>query len=140
MRVVLDTNVVVSGLLWGGNPGRMLRAGRRENLKLFTSLPLLEELTNIMSRPKFKKRIAASQLSIDQLIDSYAELTSLVRPLDVPRLAPDVDDDVVIGTALAAKADLLVTGDQAFLAMMVHEHVRLVSVSDALDALSSLQR
>jgi predicted nucleic acid-binding protein len=55
-------------------------------------------------RPKFEKKIAASLLSVDQLVDLYAELVVLIRPTPLPRIAPDPDDHVVIGTALSAKA------------------------------------
>ena len=52
--------------------------------------------------------------TIDQLVDRYAELEVLVRPALVPRITPGPDDDVVIGTALAAKADCIVTPDFNF--------------------------
>ncbi len=107
MRLVLDTNVVTSALLWNGPPRQLLRAGRGGEVTFFSSAPLLAELTDILSRPKFDRKIAASLLSVDQIVDLYAELVALVRPTLVPRLAPDPDDDVVIGTALAAKADSL---------------------------------
>jgi putative PIN family toxin of toxin-antitoxin system len=106
MRLVLDTNVVASALLWDGKPRRLMRAGRREDVRLFTSAPLLAELTEILLRPKFEKKIAADLLSVDQLVDLYAELAFLVRPVPVSRIAPDPDDDVVIGTALAVKSGL----------------------------------
>lgn len=106
MRLVLDTNVVASALLWDGPPRRLFEAGRGETIRLFTSPPLLAELTDILARPKFGKKISASLLSVDQIVGLYAELAALVLPAPVPRTAPDPDDDVVIGTALAAKADL----------------------------------
>jgi putative PIN family toxin of toxin-antitoxin system len=58
MRLVLDTNIVVSGLLWDGAPRRLLRAAASANVLLFISPPLLEELTDVLSRRKFEKRIA----------------------------------------------------------------------------------
>jgi putative PIN family toxin of toxin-antitoxin system len=88
-------------------------------------------------RPKFAKKIAASLLSVDQLVDLYAELVALVRPTPVPRLAPDPDDDVVIGTAPAAKAKFIVTGDRALLSVAEYEGGRIISVSQALDAVAS---
>jgi putative PIN family toxin of toxin-antitoxin system len=136
MRLVLDTNVVASALLWDGSPRQLLRAGRGGDAILFTSAPLLAELTDILSRPKFAKKIAASLLSVDQLVDLYAELVALVRPTPVPRLAPDPDDDVVIGTALAAKAKFIVTGDRALLSVAEYEGGRIISVTEALDAVA----
>src|SRR5271165_3539560 len=137
MRVVLDTNVVASALLWDGTPRQLLRVGRGKDVQLFTSAALLAELTDILSRSKFNKKIAASLLSVDQLVDLYSELAALVRPIPVPRMAPDPDDDVVIGTALAAKADFIVTGDRALLTLAEYEGGRIISVSEALRSLIS---
>jgi putative PIN family toxin of toxin-antitoxin system len=133
MRWVLDTNVVASGLLWDGNPRQLKRLARDGVVKLFTSPALLAELTEILSRRKFEKKIAASLFSIDQLVDLCAEFVSLVRPIPVPRIAPDPDDDMVIGTAMAAKANLVVTGDQPFLSVREYRGVRIVSVREALE-------
>ncbi len=132
MRLVLDTNVVASALLWGGVPRLLLQAARGKRVELFTSTPLLAELTDILGRRKFEKKIVASTLSVDQIVDRYAELTVLVRPTPVPRIAPDPDDDVVIGTALAATADGVVTGDRLLLSVAAHEGVRIISVSEAV--------
>jgi len=138
MRLVLDTNVVASALLWGGSPRRLLHLSVSKKDVLFTSAPLLAELTDILSRSKFSKKITASLLTVDQIVDLYAELAALVRPVSVPRLAPDPDDDVVIGTAIAAKADFIVTGDKALLSVADYEGGRIVSVNEALDAMLSM--
>jgi len=126
MRLVLDTNVVASALLWGGEPGRLLRLARERRIAAFTSTALLAELADILGRRKFEYKIAASLMSVDQLVDRYADLASVVR---------DPDDDVVIGTALAARADLVVTGDRSLLAVGAHRDVRILGVSEALAAI-----
>jgi uncharacterized protein len=136
MRLVLDTNVVASALLWGGVPRLLLQAAREKRVELFTSTALLAELTDILGRRKFEKKIAASLLTVDQLVDRYAELTVLVRPAQTPRIAPDPDDDVVIGTALAAKAEFIVTGDRPLLLLSAYQGVRIASVSDAVRAMA----
>jgi len=119
-------------MLWGGSPKLLLQAGREKRVELYTSTPLLAELTDILSRRKFEKKIAASLQTVDQLVDRYVELVSVVRPTSIPRTAPDPDDDVVIGTALAAKADLLVTGDRSLLSVGEHHGVRIVGVAETL--------
>jgi predicted nucleic acid-binding protein len=57
----------------------------------------------------------------------------LVRPSPTARLAPDPDDDVVIGTARAARADYVVTGDKGLLSVGTYEGGRIVTVSEALE-------
>ena len=137
MRLVLDTNVVASGLLWDGAPRRILRAGRTPGVSFYTSGPLIAELAEILSRPKFEKKIAASMFSVEQLVELYAELAALVRAASVPRIAPDADDDVVIGTALAAKADVIVSGDRKLLSVSEYEGIRIISVEEATDAIAN---
>ena len=138
MRLVLDTNVVASAVLWGGVPRLLLHAGRERRVELFTCTALLAELTDILGRRKFDKKIAASALTVDQLVDRYAALAALVRPTPMPRVAPDPDDDVVIGTALAAKADLIVTGDKPLLSVTEYQGVRIVGVSQAVQLIGTV--
>lgn len=132
MRLVLDTNVVASALLRNGSPRLLLRAGRERRIQLFTGTSLLAELTDILGRPKFEKKIAASTFSVDQLVDRYSELAAVVRPTPIPPTAPDPDDDIVIGTALAAKADAIVTGDRPLLSVAFYQGVRIIGVNEAV--------
>jgi predicted nucleic acid-binding protein len=76
-------------------------------------------------------------LSFDQLVDRYAEVASLVRPSVVPRIAPDPDDDAVIGTAVAAKADSIVTGDRSLLSVAEYQGVRIIGVSEAVQIITT---
>jgi hypothetical protein len=106
MRLVADTNVVASALLWGGIPGQLLHAAREKRIALFTSTPLLAELADILSRRKFTKKIAASGFTVEQLVERYALLAAPVHPAPTPRTVQDPDDDAVIATALAAQANI----------------------------------
>ena len=135
MRLVLDTNVVVSGLLWDGSPRQLLKTGSHEGIRFFTSAQLLAELSRTLFYEKLRGKIAASGFSVEQLVDRYSKLASVVMPSAVPRFAPDPDDDVVIGTALAAKAALIVTGDKSLLSVGEYEGGRIVTVGEALGAI-----
>jgi len=67
MRLVLDTNVVVSAMLWGGRPRLLLDAARADPVRLFTSATLLAALDETLRYPKFRGKIDASRLAIEQL-------------------------------------------------------------------------
>ena len=84
-----------------------LHASREKRIALYTSTPTLAELSDILARRKFVRRIAASLLSIERLVsvDAYAHLAALVRPSVLAGIAPDADDDVLTAIALGAKAD-----------------------------------
>lgn len=136
MRLVLDTNVIVSALLWSGVPRQLLRTLVESDVLLFSSTPLLAELRDVLCRAKFEKRVAFLRSSSEELVDLYARCVSLVRPLPVLRLTPDPDDDLVIGTAIAAKATLIVTGDKPFLSVGTYEGGRIVTVRQALEIIA----
>jgi hypothetical protein len=135
MRLVLDTNVVVSALLWNGKPRQLLNAAREGRVDLFTSVPLLEELTVVLERRKFETKIAASGQAIDALVDRNAELSKVLKPEPTERIAADPDDDVVIGTALAAKADWIVSGDAHLPDLKAYQGIRILAAADALASL-----
>lgn len=122
---------------WGGNPKLLLQARREQRVELFTSVAMLAELTAILARPKFANKLAASLLTVDQLVDGYAALTRVVRPLPTPRIVADPDDDVVIGTALAAHADLLVTGDRGLHDVGTYQGIRIVTVAAAIGIITA---
>lgn len=135
---VLDTNVVIAGLLWDGPPYSLLtRATKRQNIVLAASVILLAELSDTLALPKFRKRIAGAATSVDELVAHYRALTALVNPRDVPRLVTDdVDDDHVIAAAVAARATHIVTGDRAHLLPIgTHGDILIVSPRQCLDLL-----
>lgn len=137
VRLVLDTNVVASAMLWGGRPRILLHAAQDKRVQLFTSTAMLLELAEILARPKFAARITASMLTVDQLVERYALLTKVVRPIPLQGVAPDPDDDVVIATALAARAECIVTGDKPLLGVMTYQGVRIVGVGKAVERIEA---
>jgi putative PIN family toxin of toxin-antitoxin system len=123
-------------MLWTGSPRRIWTAAQHGEIELFTSAALIKELRDVLSRSKCAMRLAEVGFSAGHLMKLYSNVATLLDPSLVPRLAPDPDDDVVIGTALAAKADFIVTGDRTLLTVAGYEGVRIVSVSEALDAIA----
>jgi len=140
MLWVLDTNIVASGLLWNGTPARLLDAAQTDKVALFTSLILLAELTRILRREKFSKAIAASGLTLDALVLGYAELATPVTLVPiVPMILDDPDDDHMLACALAAQANLIVSGDHHLLDLKTYQGIRIVTASEALQLLTAKQ-
>lgn len=84
MRAVVDTNVVVSALIWGGTPFKLLQAAIDQDIALYTSPALLAELRAVLARDHLARRLAQQQTSVDQAIRLYGELTIPVTPLTTP--------------------------------------------------------
>jgi len=133
MRAVLDTNVVVSALIWGGTPFALFEAATAGDLLLYTSPALLEELRDVLTRSHLASRLESRRTSIEQALALYATLATTVEPATILRIvANDSDDDEVIAAAIEAKADIIVSGDRHLLALGQHMGIRLMKPAEAL--------
>lgn len=140
MRIVLDTNVVLSALLWRGTPHHVLAAiGQRCSIQLYSSTALLEELADVLTRPSATKRLALVGRSAREVLADYVETIELVEPSSVPRVVlGDVDDDQVIAAAVAARADLIVSGDRKHLLPLgTHQGIDIVEAAEAVRRITS---
>jgi putative PIN family toxin of toxin-antitoxin system len=137
MRVVTDTNIVVSGLLWLGPPRQILEASRAGKVSLFTSTTLLAELHDVLGREKLARRLLEANVQIDELVLGYAALASVIRPADIGAvISDDPDDDAVLACAVAAKADFIVSGDRHLLALGEFRAIRILTASEFLNRLT----
>ena len=84
MRIVADTNTVLSGLLWQGAPRRLLDLARERKITLCTSLELLAELAEVVARDKFAERLRAAGVSAIELVQDYPRLTETVTSDALP--------------------------------------------------------
>lgn len=135
---MLDTNVVASGLLWaGGPPAQLIEAAETGAIELVTSKPLLAELARILARRKFARAVAASTLSVDALVLGYAELTTIVEPAEIAPTSTDPDDDAVLACALAAQADLVVSGDPDLLNLKRFHDIAIMTPRQAVERIAA---
>jgi putative PIN family toxin of toxin-antitoxin system len=135
VRVVLDTNVVDSGLLWKNTPRQLLDAVRDGRLTAFTSLAMLDELTDVLGRDHLAALIARLASTPADLVYGYSKLARLATVATVPRaVLADPDDDQVLACALAARAQFVITGDRKhLLPMKSYRGISIVSPREALD-------
>jgi putative PIN family toxin of toxin-antitoxin system len=133
MRVVLDTNVLLSGLLWHGPPHTLIERVREGTLFLVSSPALLAELAEVIARPEFAAILARSNTSPEH---SLAELRALAEVIEPAPLAMpvcrDPDDDAVLALAIAARADLIVSGDRDLLDLPRFQDIAIVTPAEAL--------
>ena len=88
MRLVLDTNIVFSGLLWNGAPSRLINLIIHENIALFTSAELLGELNDVLMRDKHQHLITRVGATPSSLLIDYSNLCHIVKPHPCPPQLP----------------------------------------------------
>jgi putative PIN family toxin of toxin-antitoxin system len=133
VRIVVDTNIVISGLLWSGSPQQLINLARAREIDLYSSVPLIAELAEVIGREDFAGRIRAAGLSAAELVEEYARLARLVIPAEIrPTALDDPDDDNVLACALAGQADLIVSGDKGLRGLKTYQRMPIVSATDAL--------
>lgn len=128
--MVLDTNVLVSALLFGGLPEALLRRGLEGGFVMVSSEVLLDELEDVLIR-RFAFARSRARLTRDEL----EAVVDLGDPQTVPRASRDPDDDHVIAAALTGAADVIVTGDKDLLVLEEHEGVAILTPRSFSDAL-----
>jgi uncharacterized protein len=128
VRILLDTNVLISALLFGGLPRVLLRTAMRGDIVLVTSPALLDELEDILiGKFGFGRAIARlTRAEIEALAD-------LVNPGDLLRVSRDPDDDEVLAAAVAGRAEVIVTGDRDLLALGAHQGIRVLTPREFAD-------
>ena len=124
---------MVSGLLWpGGPPGRLIDLAEAGSIEIATSTALLAELSSVLGREKFSRQLARRGLDVSDLFNGYAALARKVVPSAIPPVVTrDPDDDHVIACAIAAHADLIVSGDRDLLDLGGYSGIRILNAADA---------
>jgi putative PIN family toxin of toxin-antitoxin system len=129
-RVVLDTNVYISALMFGGLPGSLLALAFVQAFTLIISSPLLEELDEKL-RGKFGVSVEDAAF-VPSRLESVAQV---VEPRGTLRVIPeDPDDNRVLECAVEGKADYIVSGDQHLLNLGKYQGISIVTVRKFMDA------
>ena len=130
LKVVVDTNVVVSAMLFGGTPGKLIDLWQTGTIKPLASKQIIDEYLRVLTYPKFK----LSEEEINFLL--YQEILPYFDVIDahpVPRIIKkDPEDDKFIRCALAGNVKFIIPGDQHLLALRSYKKIKIVSPADFL--------
>lgn len=130
MKVVFDTNILVSALVFPGGRGEAA-LGRilNEQDELLLSKPILDELLGVLARKFSRDREELARIAV-----FLADLATTIQPRQTLRVMKDDPDNRILECAVAGRADRIVTGDRALLELREFHSVLVVSLSDYLDA------
>lgn len=135
LRVVIDTNVLVSGLFGIKNSpsSQILQAIRSQKIILVTSLLILDEIADVIGRPRIIRYTKMSQNEQKQFIDELILRSEVIKGLSLPQpVSRDVKDDKFLSCAYESKVDYLVTGDEDLLVLKVYQDIKIINPRDFL--------
>ncbi len=133
MRAVVDTNVLLSGLLWRGAPHALIGHVRAGALGLISSPALLAELAEVLARTKFRAILAQAAIDPGRMLAELRQLAEIIEPPPLSaRVSRDPDDDAVLALAVAARAELIVSGDGDLLSLGAHGGIPIIAAAEAI--------
>ena len=132
-KVVLDTNTLISALLWDGNGAEIIEKGEKKEIQLFISHEILEELRGVLKREKFIKRLESKEYTVEKAVAKIALISTLIEPnivLDV--IKEDPEDNKVLKCAVSAKAKYIISGDNHLLSLRFYKGIIILTAMDFL--------
>ncbi|MFC1840578.1 putative toxin-antitoxin system toxin component, PIN family [Thermodesulfobacteriota bacterium] len=140
MKIVIDTNVMISGLLWGGAPNQILKFCRDGIVSVIECDETINEVKSVLQYPKFSGRLSALGVTA---IEAFAYCMNLVIYVPSPNIIPDVVkedpfDNTFLGLATENSASLIVSGDSHLHVIESYKNIQIVTPSEAVTVISNL--
>lgn len=122
-------------MLWGGNPRKIIQQAEWEQITLYLSLSLFQELKEALNYPKLQVRLQALGIAVNQLLLGVRQITQFCQPIslsEVPELR-DPKDKIILEAALSVPVDVIISGDGDLLVLGEFQQIPIVTVSDFLE-------
>ena len=139
LRVVLDTNTLISALVFGGSFRPLVDAIQTGHLVPHVSRPMLDELAAVLSRDKFRSILHRRDLLPADLVRAYADCTVLILPKALPDIviSEDPSDDKFLACALTAHVDFIVSGDHHLTDLISFHAIPIITPAQLLKEVES---
>ncbi len=134
MKVVLDTNVWLSGIFWDGEASKIIEKAEKDNIQILISEDILSEIVNVLNKEsKFQKYILNLKLSIEDLLRTILSISTLIEiksKLDV--IKADPKDNIILEAAIDGKVDYVISYDNHLLNMIEFRGIKIISPGEFL--------
>ena len=138
LKVVLDTNVWISALLWGGKPAEIVKAAEKKQFVILLSEEIAGEISQVLTYPKIARIYKAAGMRREDLVEAVLKIGKFVQVTGkVSVIVEHPADDKFIECALAANAEYIVSGDRHLLKVGSYKKTRVLSVSEFLQVIEA---
>ena len=140
MKVVIDTNVAISGLLWSGPPNQILKWARQHLLDILACEETAGGLARVILYKRFIKRLSMLGISASEVIAYYMNLVSFVpSPRHIPhQIKEDPFDNIFLALASEFEGLLIVSGDKHLLSLKEYDQIQIVTPGEACEVIHNL--
>ena len=140
MKVVIDTNVAISGLLWSGPPNQILKWCRDGLLKTFGCEKTTAEVQSVLRYEKFSKRLAALDTTSEEVFAYFMNLIHFVpTPKTIPHIIKaDPFDNIFLALSLENQTHLIISGDDHLLEQKKHQGIQIVTPKEACRVIEAI--
>lgn len=136
MRLVVDTNVIISAALWGGVPRQFLQQAHGHHSLCF-SVAMLQEIDRVFKYPKFNIRLSRLSFSPEEFLEHLVEDAIIIaNPKEEAVIVDDPADNKFLACAIACNAHFIVSGDEHLLSLKKYQHIRIIEAKEALKNLA----
>ena len=137
-KLILDTNILVAGLLFNGAEFALLEFVEKGETSIFVTKEILEEIDAVLHYPRLNKYILKSGLTIENLLEKVISLSHIITGSKISiNVCRDKKDNKFIECAVMAKADLIVSRDEDLLVLKKYADIRIINIKEALDMVRS---
>ena len=140
MKIIIDTNVTISGLLWGGAPNHILKLCRNGVVHILECDETLDEVKSVLRYPRFSDRLSALGTTAIEVFAYFMNLATYVpSPETIPDLIKqDPFDNIFLGLASENSASLIVSGDRHLIEFESYKGIQIVTPSEGVRVISSI--
>lgn len=135
MKVLLDTNIWISGLLWGGNPRRIIQLAVAKQIVIYSSKLLIDELRSTLAYPKLQRRLEKLEITAEELLVEVARISQLSQPVAISNISQlrDPKDKIVLETAVSVPVEVIVSGDEDLLILGEFQKIPILTTKQFLE-------
>jgi putative PIN family toxin of toxin-antitoxin system len=127
MRIVLDTNVLISATLWNGCSKRILERVENQKIDLLISEDILEEYVETMNYDEIKQKIKNKSLEINYSIDKIRLLSKIINIISKLNICTDPDNNKILECAVDGNVDYIITYDKHLLVLKEFNKIKIVT-------------
>ncbi len=130
-KVVIDTNIYISAIFWGGKPRKIIDSGREEKILIFTSIEIEDEIAG-----KLSKKFNLKESEINNILLDFSTFTIPIKiTKHIDAVPDDPDDNKFIECAVMCNADYIVSGDEHLLKLKEYTGIKILKASEFLKLL-----